>query len=364
MALVTVLNRKRKDVFFKARLKLTFFYIVFMMIIIGLFSFFLVSEIDRSLQSALKKQIVRTETFRGQFPRNQDFESGFNRINEMHTQEYASAIKAIKAMIISVDLFLLLIIIALSWVLAGRTLRPVKRAMEEQRRFMADISHDLRTPLAIIKTESEVAMSGNLSIEDYKNVIKSNIDEVDKMSSLVSDLLLLARFDDGAYVGKINGNAKTDIIELLHNILDKNKNIFLSKSHRFTLDIKNLNKHKSVFIKGDSLKIERIIQNILQNAIKYTEDKGHISISLESQRNGLSNKVKLKIKDSGIGISKKDLPHIFDRFYKASNSRSGHDGSGLGLPIAKQMIESFGGAIGIKSVEGNGTEVELFFPIV
>lgn len=354
--------RKRKDVFFRSRVKLTFYYVLFMVIIIGLFSTYLISEVDRSMQTILKRQIGRTEVFRNEFPTGSKFEISFDRINQMHEREYAEASKAIRTLIISVDMFLLLLVMALSWVLAGRTLRPVRKALEEQKRFVADVSHDLRTPLAIMKTETEVALNGALNgdceKEEYKNTLRSNLEEIDKMSSLVSDLLLLARSDNSFsdYNQFENRNNEViDIKDLVQNLCDKNRKLSELKSQRFTFDSDNTKSFKTL---GHYNSLERALQNIIQNAISYTQEGGHISVSIQQA----GSKVKIVVKDTGVGISKADLPKVFDRFYKASQARS--QGTGLGLPIAKQIIEQYGGSISLASEVSKGTEVTVFLPSI
>ncbi len=352
--------RKRKDVFFRARLKLTFYYVLFMVIIIGLFSTYLITEVDRSMQAILRRQIGRTEVFRKEFPTDSKFEISFDRINQMHEREYAEASKAIKTLIISVDTFLLLLVIALSWVLAGRTLRPVRKALEEQKRFVADVSHDLRTPLAIMKTETEVALTGTLNgdceKEEYRNTLKSNLEEIDKMSSLVSDLLLLARSDNSFsdYNQFENKNSEViDVKDLVQALCDKNRKLSELKSQRFTFEADNQKTYK---VLGHYNSIERALQNIIQNAISYTQESGHISVSI--QQTGY--KIKILVKDTGVGIAKADLPKVFDRFYKASHARS--QGTGLGLPIAKQIIEQYGGSVSLTSEVSKGTEVAVVLP--
>ncbi len=352
--------RKRKDVFFRARLKLTFYYVLFMVIIIGLFSTYLITEVDRSMQAILRRQIGRTEVFRKEFPTDSKFEISFDRINQMHEREYAEASKAIKTLIISVDTFLLLLVIALSWVLAGRTLRPVRKALEEQKRFVADVSHDLRTPLAIMKTETEVALTGTLNgdceKEEYRNTLKSNLEEIDKMSSLVSDLLLLARSDNSFSDYNQFENKNNEVInvkDLVQALCDKNRKLSELKSQRFTFEADNQKTYK---VLGHYNSIERALQNIIQNAISYTQESGHISVSI--QQTGY--KIKILVKDTGVGIAKADLPKVFDRFYKASHARS--QGTGLGLPIAKQIIEQYGGSVSLTSEVSKGTEVAVVLP--
>ncbi|HEY1037392.1 MAG TPA: HAMP domain-containing sensor histidine kinase [Candidatus Paceibacterota bacterium] len=348
----------RHNVFLKARLKLTLYYALFMAVIIGLFSMTLLSEIDKNMHAAYRRHMVRNDIFMKEFPRTPVFDAGIQRINRIYEEDFLEASKAVRTLIYTVDAVLLALIVAASYVLAGRTLRPVKQALDDQKRFVADVSHDLRTPLAIMKTETEVALQDGEPSSSHRDALKSNLEEIDKMSSLVSDLLLLARtegvyqYADTLQTGDAEPISMTGLMNRISERMGKQaalKNIELSFANAAKGD---------ALVEGHLNHLERAIQNIVQNAINYTPEHGHVATALSEH----GSSFRITVKDTGVGISKADLPHVFNRFYKASHSRSSSSGSGLGLPIAKQIIEQHKGTIEISSKEGKGTEVHIQIP--
>ena len=313
--------------FDKAKIKLTFFYVLIMTLIIVFFSSVLFLSLEKNMKDTIEEievnQLVKDSLYNKQTDNLQNI-------------------------IIILDSFLLILISLSSYYLAHRTLKPIKNSLESQKKFTADASHDLRTPLAIMRTENEVLIQNpDSDIIDYKQVIKSNLEEISKMSNLVEDLLLIARTEN---ISGISNLEKIDLKSLLSALVTKNlkqiesKNIKLEIQNEIAID---LNIYKYNF--------ERAVQNILQNAINYTKENGSISIKTKL----ISKGIEIAIKDTGVGISEKDLPNIYDRFYKAEHSRNDNSGSGLGLGIAKQIIEQNGGNITLSSEMGVGTKVTI-----
>ena len=325
---IGLIHNMKKDIFHNARFKLTAYYVGIMLVILIVFSSIFIYTIDSKLVETLDGKIK--------------IENIENTIED--TSE------ALELLIYYIDGVFLLIIAVLSYFLAGSTLRPIKDNLEAQKKFSADASHDLRTPLAIITTESEVALQDNTSSkEDLRKVIKSNIEEANKMSKLVNDLLHIARGE--------NENTIINLVVIdLHNILDK----IVSKL-KFKADEKNLKlwigDYKKILVEVNVIDFERAISNILQNAVYYTKI-GEVKIIIEDD----VDKVRILISDTGIGIREKDLPYVFARFFKAKNARNYESGSGLGLPIAKQIIEHHNGRMSIESEENFGTTVTVILP--
>ena len=266
---------------------------------------------------------------------------------EMESDLVKKTSNEIEFIIYTIDGILLVIIGFSSYFLAGKTLNPIKEALESQKKFSADASHDLRTPLAIMTTESEVTLQNkNTSAIELRNTITSNLEETKKMSKLVNDLLLISRGDSQATLYSF-----TEID--LHNFID-----IVMKRVKYQAKNKGLSLHlceyKKVLIAVDVNNFERAISNILQNAIKYTE-QGAVVIDIQDEE----DESIITISDTGIGIAEKDLPYVFDRFYKAEHSRSDNSSSGLGLPIAKVIIEEHKGSIGIESKISHGTTVTV-----
>ena len=318
----------KDKIFQKAKIKLTAFYVAVMFCILVIFTGILMSTIESRLRASLDGKIL---------------------ITQEQEDPLRNASDDIEAVIYTIDGLLLLVIAFSSYFLAGRTLKPIKDTLDTQEKFSADASHDLRTPLAIIITESEVLLQGKeVGVSEYKKVIESNIEEAKKMNILVGDLLVIARGE-----GSILEKEKVDISVLLSSIINKMKQ---------QIDNKNLllvqNIEKNILLSINAKDIERIIKNILQNAINYTK-AGTIQVTLKQK----NTRVVLEITDTGVGISKKDLPFVFDRFFKAEHSRNDESGSGLGLPIAKTLLERHEGTIDITSEIGVGTKATIVFKL-
>ena len=273
------------------------------------------------------------------------------------------------ASLIFVNGFLLIIAIGGSYILARITLRPLKHAHEEQRRFIADASHELRTPLAVMKIELENELA---SIEDNisskttgvlkdAETIKSQLEEVDRMSKIVQNLLILSKLDG---VEVTSPQMKISEVDLVKSVSDATTRLqALAKKHNVQLTFTeptlgpNL---KSIYIKGNE-QVPHILTNIIQNAIIYNKQNGTVDISITIDKNSKSFAT-VTIVDSGVGISKEDLAHIFDRFYRVDKSRSrATGGSGLGLSIVERGIKSIGGNIQVESELNKGTTIKLFF---
>jgi signal transduction histidine kinase len=315
-----------KNIFDRARIILTLYYVAIQVVILASFSGALVLSVESKLQENLHDRIV---------------------INELEEDPIHNASTDIIVFIYSIDATLLVMIALLSYFLAGRTLKPIKEALDAQKKFSADASHDLRTPIATIITESEVALQTNqINQKEYQKIIESNLEEAKKMNILVTDLLLIARGENKKRVKDI-----IQLSELLNSICGSIRLQAKAKKIIFKQSIES-----GITIQGHKTDIERAINNILQNAINYT-NAGKIEVELKKQ----GKMTTITVTDTGVGISEKDIPFVFDRFYKASHSRNDESGSGLGLPIAKEIIENSGGTISISSRVGIGTKVAIVF---
>jgi signal transduction histidine kinase len=313
--------------FQQARLQLTVFYIMSMVVIIGLFSIVLITILEKNIQDSFD-----------------DITGG----NPVHHEALNKTKDGIEMIVLTIDGIVLFVVGGVGYFLAGRTLRPIQESLDRQKRFTMDASHDLRTPLTIMKTEIEVALQNkNMNPEGYKKTLVSGLEEIQTMSQLVEDLLTLARNEN-----KTNVIEKTQVnyTQLVKKLISRIQNQAEEKSITLKVDITStsiINVYESSFT--------RALENVIQNALHHTKKGGTISVALME----VGKHSKLVIEDTGVGIHYKDLPYIFDRFYKASHSRNDKAGSGLGLSIAKEIIESFGGTISLTSIEGKGTVVSI-----
>jgi len=224
-------------------------------------------------------------------------------------------------------------------------------SFHQMRQFSADASHELQTPLTIIKGEMEVALRSPRSPEEYQRVLKSGLEEIDRINHLVEGLLLLARADAG--VLRLDFQP-VEIKELLQEIREQMK--VVADDHAISLD---LILPEPVYVRGDREHLRRLLLNLVNNAIKYTPAGGSVTLSLDSGPDWAS----LKVVDTGIGLSKDEQEQIFSRFHRATETRSRDEkGVGLGLNIVRSIVEAHGGRIHVKSTPGQGSTFTVFLP--
>ena len=239
--------------------------------------------------------------------------------------------------------------------MAGRAIVPLKEAYEKQRQFAADASHELRTPLAVVMASADLLlMDQSIKSPFLKQVIEDVKSEVQKMSKLVSDLLMVARSDNNALKVTIK---KFDLGEMLNQNIRMMRP--LAEKKKITLSGQNIQK---VDMQADEQKIKQLILILVDNAIKYTPEGGNVIVGIESINEG---KVTFFVQDSGIGIAKEDQDKVFERFYRVDKARSREiGGNGLGLSIASEIVRLHDGKISVESELGEGTKfiVELKIP--
>ncbi len=315
------------NVFLKARLKLTTFYVVIIAIIVFGFSIFLYQSIGQNLRDARDDDFAGSE-FRQHFVQN--------------------TLGSIQNELILADLVILITSAGLSFLLAGRTLKPIQQSVEAQKAFAANASHELRTPLAVMRNDIEVFMKNNYPTKELiHKTISSNLEELTHMSGIVEDLLLLARSEN-----KITSKYKNiDFSTVVKNVVERMKPLTNNKGIKLTDEASG-----QFLIHGDQGQLERIVINIMQNSIDHTQSGGSIDVKVEKENSQIS----LLITDTGTGIAAKDLPHIFTRFYKGDFAK----GTGLGLSIVKKIVDQHNAHISVESVEGKGTTVTIRFSAV
>jgi len=232
----------------------------------------------------------------------------------------------------------------------NQMLERLQEAFESQRRFLADASHEIKTPLAILKSQWEKLADAKTMPIQYKKEIHSNLEELARLAQLVDNLLLLSEIDDNRI--KIE-QKPVNLQKVLEEIFEDGKILAEQKDQSITLE-----SLESVVISGDHNRLLQLFLNLVDNAVKYTPEKGEISFYL-SKKNKTTF---VEIRDTGIGISEKDLQCIFDRFYRVDKSRSRQQGgSGLGLSICEWIVNAHHGSINIQSEIGRGTKVTVEF---
>jgi len=223
-------------------------------------------------------------------------------------------------------------------------------AFKREQQFIADVAHELKTPLATLRSTLEVSLSKDRAKEEYKKVINDAITETNHLSSTLNNVLNLAWSEtpqEQKHMSKIN------LSTLLIELVDIGEKLASQKKQVVKAHIK-----QAVYILGNKEKLARALINIIDNAVKYTPPKGEILVELKTE----NYHALIDIKDTGQGILKKDTPHIFDRFYRGSATDKVF-GSGIGLSITRSIIKAHHGEIRVQSTVGSGTTFIVTLPI-
>lgn len=318
------------DEFFAARLGLTLYYFITAIIILGGSSIIMYNVILLNFTQSILER---------------GFDPGITDI-------IISDVKSILLnRFIMIDSIIILLTVVVGFLLTIKTLKPIKDNMERQKRFIADASHELRTPTAIVISGIEVALSNKkLDFSLAKKTLESTLDEMREFSKLSNNLLDLSKYNmkTGTKHEPIN------VSGLVKSIIEKSESLFSSKEIKFEKKMID----SPVIISGNETELCRVFYNILDNAIKYTPFQGMVFASDKI----VLNRYIVTIGDSGTGIPKNILSRIFDPFFRGDGTRS-TNGAGLGLTLTKKIIEDHRGTISIKSQEGRGTTVTISLPI-
>jgi heavy metal sensor kinase len=229
----------------------------------------------------------------------------------------------------------------------------IEASVKRITQFTADASHDLRTPLALIRTSAELALRRPRTDSEYRDALARILATSEETSELIEQLLMLARADANVAQMKLE---PTNLYPVLYAVGQKAKVLASGKGLTFA---ESIPPHRPVLLANEAA-LERLFMSVLDNAVKYTPAGGHLSIDLSLQ----DGHAVIEVNDTGIGITEKDLPHVFERFYRADQVRSRETrGSGLGLSIAKWIAESHNGSIELFSHPGHGTKVTIRLPL-
>ena len=271
------------------------------------------------------------------------------------------SISRLRWQLLALDGALIVTVGALGLWYARRTLRPIRELYGAQKRFVADASHELRTPLAIMKADFEVALLGQGSgagppgeNEELRESLRSGLEEVDRMSAIVDDLLLLSRID--AHQEELRF-APVDLAELVRDTAEGMRTM----AERAGVAVAVTAPDGSVSAFVDAAHLERALRNVVRNAIEHSSAGDAVEVSLSAA----GATAVIGVADQGVGIAAADVEHVFDRFYRSDTSRSrDRGGSGLGLAIARWIVERHGGAITVASTPGQGTAIAFELPLV
>lgn len=283
-----------------------------------------------------------SDTFTNQFDRrlSSELNERFNRTRE-----------ELLVRLIWINVVTLLLGVAVSYLLARWSLRPIEAAMEAQTQFVSDASHELRTPLAVLQTTNEIALrKARLSAADARELATHNIEEVKKLRDLTNTLLdLLKNTDEAVQLESVS----------LQDVVSEAMSFVVATAQTKNIAIEDT--VPKLQVRTNQALLARIVSVLLDNAVKYSPNDTQVTVSAD--RSG--KKVLLHVTDQGIGIRASDLPLIFRRFYRADKSRSAHDtqGYGLGLSIADKIARQLDAKITVKSDVGHGSVFTVELPL-
>jgi heavy metal sensor kinase len=232
-------------------------------------------------------------------------------------------------------------------------LERLEQAFRRITQFTADASHELRTPVALMRTRAEIVLRKSRCEEEYRETLRQILEDLQRTSSLIENLMLLARADSGAEALE---RTRIDLAENLGRACLEGRALAEAKQISLRTDLPE----SPLWIEGDAPSLRRLFLILLDNAVKFTSPKGRITVSL-SASNGCAL---AEVRDTGIGIAAGDLPHIFERFFRADRARSRETGgAGLGLSIGKWIAEAHGGTITVLSKPGEGSAFQVRIPL-
>ena len=225
------------------------------------------------------------------------------------------------------------------------------KAMSAIRNFTSDAAHELRSPLAVLRTEAEIALRRERTVEELRSVVATTLAETRRMGDIVEQLLALGRHDAGIQPMQRD---EVPISAVLMDVVARYRPVATQKNIQLVCGA-----IPPVLVEGNDIWLSQLLANLLDNAIKFTEPSGTVSVSATAVEGWLS----IQFRDTGVGLHPEETERVFERFYRADESRSHNKGSGLGLAICKSIVESHGGTISVTSQHGEGSLFTVRLPI-
>jgi signal transduction histidine kinase len=347
--------------FKQTRLQLTSWYLVILMVVSGIFSLVVYTSLNAELlrNARREQQKIVADQIHVVLPKplpdpNQlPPELVDPKLSPEIQQSYDNSRNGLLIQLLIANLIVLGVSATASYTLAGKTLKPIEQMLDDQKKFIANASHELRTPLTTLKTAIEVTLKmGPIPYERTKSIMESNLEDVNNLEELTNKLLIIEKYS--------NSNVKPLAADIRMDNLVKDCIMAVSAKAKSN-HIKISAKTTPTVLRGNDQGLREMVTNFLDNAIKYNKPHGKVDIKLFKQNNCLL----LEIRDTGIGIKNSDIPHIYERFFRADNSRSksGTGGYGLGLSIASQIIKQHKGKISVQSILGKGTTFTVQLPL-
>ncbi|MBC7998090.1 MAG: GHKL domain-containing protein, partial [Leptolyngbya sp.] len=276
---------------------------------------------------------------------------GFLQIQVPTEQRDLSIEKFIFTNLILCPIFLFSLALA-GYMVSGKAVRPVQESYQILKMFVQDAGHELKTPVAAIQITAENLAEDlqDAEMQERLGVITRN---TERMTKLVTDMLTLAKMEVTSSTVRLE---KVDVRQLLEQLREEFVPRFAQANKKFDTNLQVVPK-----VMGEADSLSRLFSNLIENALKYTEEGNSVTVNLKAK----DNKIEVAIIDTGIGIPKDSIPHLFDRFYRVDRSRARvRGGSGLGLSIVKAITELHGGTLNVVSAEGRGSTFTVSIPTV
>lgn len=329
--------------FKKANIKLTLIYSALFLALFGVFSIGLYVWMENSFGESYISEVQR-QNVEGQFDQ---------RDTAIATVAGGIALDRLRDILLILNGGLVIIIPCVAWLMTRRTLAPVQRIHNQQKQFVSDVAHELRTPLSIVGGELEVVLRKERTVSDYKQALASSKQETDRLISLVENLLFLARADQGKQAIDFE---KVDITDLAGSVIAALQTESANKQIALHFEPEA----EPTFAWGQPSMLRRLFFNLIHNAILYTPAEGSVWVSLSADK----LYAQVAIRDTGIGISPENQERIFNRFYRVDPSRSRTKGYGLGLAICRSIVELHHGRITVHSAPDQGSTFIVTLPTV
>jgi signal transduction histidine kinase len=320
----------RADVFARARRRLALLFAALVVVLVVVSSVFMYLTVRADIRTAA---------------------SGAYQDSESEQAFVSQSLGSLRWQLVAVDA-VIVIVVGLGGLLYARgTLRPIRESVAAQKRFVADASHDLRTPLAIMKAEFEVALRRPDVDEATRPVLVSGLEEVDRMSVMVDDLLTLSRID--AHQEPLT-REPLDLVALARQTVDELGSLAATGGVVLRADAAG-----DAMAVGDGGHVRRALRNVVRNAVEHSPSGANVEVAVRSDAAGAH----VIVTDHGEGMPSEVLEHVFDRFYRGDAARSRvRGGSGLGLAIARWALRGMGGDLTVESEVAAGTRVTLSLP--
>lgn len=277
----------------------------------------------------------------------------------IHAQVVRSELEAAREQILNqlvlINGFVFLLGAGASYFLSGVTLQPIKQSLEEQKQFVADAAHELKTPLTALKTSLEVSLMDKKLSKKARQVLKDNLADIKSLAALTEGLLSLAKADNKTQ----QSFSKVSLIKVVKRAVDQVKALADHKLIKLEWKKPNDFKRGQDLVRGDQISLVKVLVILLDNAIKYSPEETTVKVKLEKS----GKQFLVKVTDQGPGIPKREQKNIFKRFYQVEQARTknGQGGYGLGLAVAKKIMEQHQGKIEVKSETGQGSQFQLIF---